>query len=953
MPSRCSQLNPCCAAGCCSRSAGSPPQLDPRQLSLDQIIQASVHVCSLIRSRVLTCAPPPAAASPLAGASRSYNDYFHAKTRSIAHALAGGEHIPRNLLLKILKNRNIEPDALALWVDVLARKDPVYALDRLGLLESTATEIPGSTSNATTPRRRAAANAGGESCPDWLYLALPGLVTNRSHVPYLASQILSDRFTRLAEQKRALFVARCVQHFLRVRHYVALRESVEWVAYAGPAGAAGALTKTESFEVVLAALASERLRSDRHDATPSVVLEPLVTLLLASYARRTGGSSSGNNSPLLTFAMYRSLLSTKLVPRDPEQALRLLARMTRDGLTPSRAMLHRVMRVCARNGRHDATMRILEQIRGEIRHAAGALRRGHTGAVRAPELTDRLDEAIEQVHSAVETPLHLRGWNGLDIDRELESFSPSMEEDFLSPGAEDPDDLPLEAVRVRNHAPPPSSLSMTAKPKEVDEADSTTPARAVQDKYSTILLTDRAQVLPYFYEILSHATSTSSTSSSRTCFPAPPAYFDRVSWIQFFHTVSLQPDVTADQLVAVLQAVARASSTPAAASTLTAYVPPIPTLRLHTIVLHALVRRDEPRAALHLWRFLEKRGWQPDATLLDAVVRAHLALDHDRPALRLLDHYAHRPGVNEPELRVALPPSVGPDATAPARPHSVALTAVPLNAILAYYSHKNRFGAAYSLYREMSARFAVEPDSATLSIMLDAARHASSRAGRGWTPASAFEEVSAAGPVFGGSMAAHRTGWSSDRLVDDTWDGEPASRVMERFVTHEVLEMNWQDAQIETPWEGRGVVGWLTRRFALREVVPFRGPGSRTASDVPADWYPFASTLSPTPPSQPHLYPTDRVFRSLIRLVGTHSSITTIPTLISWMRHLQITPSRFTLCIALAYVDGEASFRPEQMERWRIWMADWLGEDALPTQAEIAWMRRDGKREGKPVTRRI
>ena len=895
---------------------------------------------------MLTLHPASAAAPPPAGAPRSgYNDYFHARTRRIAHALAGGEHIPRNLLLKILKNRSIEPGALALWVDVLARKDPVYALDRLGLLESTATEIPASSSNAT-PSRTAA--AGEESCPDWLYLALPGLVTHRSHVPYLASQILSDRFSRLGEQKRALFVARCVQHFLRVRHYVALRELVEWVACADLAdAAAGALTKTESFEVVLAALASERVRSDRYDATPYIVLEPLVTLLLASHARRTGNLKSP-----LTFAMYRSLLSTKLVPRDPEQALRLLARMTRDGLTPSRGMLQRVMRVCARNGRHDATMRILEQIRGEIPHATGALRRGRAAPVPAPEWTERLEEAIEQVHSAGETPLHLRGWNGVDLDGQPESYPPSPEEDTLLLGAEDPDDLPLEAVRVRNHAPPPSLLPSTAKPEEVDEAGSTTPVRALQDKFSTILLTDRAQVLPYFYEILSHATTT-STSSSRSSFPPPPAYFDRVSWIQFFHTVSLQPDVTADQLVAVLQAVARASST-TAASTSTAYVPPMPTLRLHTIVLHALVRRNEPRAALHLWRFLEKRGWQPDVTLLDAVVRAHLALDHDRPALRLLEHYAHRPGVDKPESRVTLPPNVGPDATAPARPHSVVLTAVPLNAILAYYSQKNRFGAAYSLYKEMTSRFAVEPDSATLSIMLDAARHASSRAGRGWTPASAFEEVSAAGPVFGGSMSAHRTGWSSstDRVVDDAWDGEPASRVMERFVTHEVLEMNWQDAQIETPWEARGVVGWLARRFALREV-PFRRPESTVASDVPAEWYPFASTLSPTPPTQPHLYPTDRVFRSLIRLVGTHSSITTIPTLVSWMRHLQITPSRFTLCIALAYVDGEASFRPEQMERWRIWLAEWLGEDALPTQAEIAWMRRGGKREGKPVTRRI
>jgi pentatricopeptide repeat protein len=35
-----------------------------------------------------------------------------------------------------------------------------------------------------------------------------------------------------------------------------------------------------------------------------------------------------------------------------------------------------------------------------------------------------------------------------------------------------------------------------------------------------------------------------------------------------------------------------------------------------------------------------------------------------------------------------------------------------------YYSQKNRFGAAYSLYKEMTSRFAVEPDSATLSIMV-------------------------------------------------------------------------------------------------------------------------------------------------------------------------------------------------------------------------------------------
>ncbi|GAA5880802.1 hypothetical protein JCM3774_005756 [Rhodotorula dairenensis] len=885
-----------------------------------------------------------------------YSDYFHARTRSIAHALAEGRHIPRNLLLKILANRNIPPDALALWVDVLARRDPIYALERLGLLESAGIEMPGSNQH----------RIGAKDCPDWLYLALPGLVTDAAQVPYLASQILSDRFARLDEQNRAVFVARCIQHSLRVRHYVALRELVEWVAYASPDVDSTALTEAKSFETVLAALASERVRSDRYDATPPLVLEPLVDLVLSAYARRTGQSR-------LTKSMYRTLFSPKLVPREPEPALRLVARMTREGVTPSRAMLQQVMRVCARSGRHGAALRILEQIRGEVspldaRHGGGDARE----LVPVGEWAVRLDEAIEQAHaSAAETevPLHLRGWSSADLDRELESYPVRAPAPSAVP---DGDQWPSEGdVRVRAAPAPPESTATSGTDPCVDLSGLKAFPERRQDVFSTVLLTDRANVLPYFHELLFYATSPSTSASGS--FPSPPFHFDRVSWIQFFQTVSLQPDVTADHLVAVLQAVARASTAP---STSTAYVPPPPTLRLHTIVMQALVRRDEPRAALHMWRFLERRGWQPDATLLDVVVRAHLALDHDRPALRILEHYAHRPGIDAPEALVPLPPSrVGPDVTTAARPRSVALTPVPLNALLAYYSQRNRFGAVHSLWTEFESRFGAKPDSATLSIMLDAARHASSRAGRGWTPMSAFEEVSAAGPVFGGAMAAHRTtggGWPSSshhdpdhgsRPVDDSWDGEPASRFMERFVTHEVLELNWQNFELETPWETRGVVvDWLARRFARSggEAPRRRDSGQATpysraawSQVCPPDWRPFATTLSPTPPTRPHLYPTDRVFRSLIRLVGTHSSNTVIPTLVSWMRHVHVRPSRFTLCVALAYVDGEASFRPEQMDRWRIWLADWLGEEAIPTEAEIAWMRRGGKREGRPVTRRI
>ncbi|BGP58134.1 hypothetical protein JCM8202v2_005794 [Rhodotorula sphaerocarpa] len=846
-----------------------------------------------------------------------YNTYFNARTRSLAHALAAGEHIPRNLLHKILATRNIPPDSLALWVDVLARRDPIYALGRLGLLESAGTEMPGPTGT----------NRGRPDCPDWLYLALPGLVTETAHVPYLASQILSDRFARLAEQVRAVFVARCLQHFLRVRHYVALRELVEWVAYVEPDDPT-ALSRPASFEAVLAALATGRVRPNRYEATPPHVLEPLVALVLAAYSRRHGDK--------LPFGMYRSLLSAKLIPRSSDAALRLLARMTRDGWTPSRAMLQQVMRVCAKEGRHAAAMQLLEQMQAQ--RGGSRLAAGETGLAR------QLEQVAEEPREEREAPLHLRGWSSADLDRELEGYEDGGDGRHAPAWIGGEADFETEDVRVRRAAHEVLPSVDTSGPDSDATATGGRPAPAGPVRRpvfaETLVLLDREQVMPYFRMLLTHAETEEPDISA---FPLPPFAFDRIAWTQFFHTVSAQADVGADQLVAVLQSTARASLAP---STSTTYLPPVPSLRLYTVVLQALVRRDEPRAALHLWRFLEKRGHQPDDTLLDTVVRAHLALDHDRVAERLLEQYARGPTAPEP----------GASETVLADPLPRRLTAVPLNALLAHRVRHNRFHAAHDLYTTFRTRFGVEPDSATLSIMLDAARHASSRAGRGWTPAAAFEEAAAAGPVFGGSLGAHRSGGGAGAHapVDDTWDGEPASKLMERFLLRDVLELNWQDARLETPWLARGVVGWLATRFGARE-----GPSSRTKSDTsspfapgrPDEWRPFASTLSPTPPTAPQLVPTDRVFRSLIRLVVTHSSITSIPTLLSWMRVTHVRPSRFSLCIALAYVDGEASFRAEQMERLVAWLAGWLGEGALPTQAEIAWMRRGGKREGQPVTR--
>ncbi|POY73073.1 hypothetical protein BMF94_3911 [Rhodotorula taiwanensis] len=879
-------------------------------------------------ARASHTAVPPRPGPPLAAtvAAHQYGTYFQARTRKIAHALAHGEHIPRNLLLKILAHRNISPDSLALWVDVLARRDPIYALEKLGLLESAGGEMPYPNLEHRTDR---------PDCPDWLYLALPGLISERSHVPYLASQVLSTRFARLDEQKRALFVSRCLQHFLRVRHYVALRELVEWVAWT-PREDPTALAATKSFEAVLAALASERTRAGRHDATPPLILDPLVKLVLSAYSRR-----HVDQPP--TYGMYKSLLSPKLIPREPDSALRLLARMTQDGHTPSKAISIQVAKICARDGRHAAALRLLEQVRGR-------LDRGDLERTGLPAELERF-VGEEPMNRAPEIPLHLRGWSTDQFEREFEAGNVAeADESTLTLDEVEGDSTRDVRVRDSGRITPIGSDSMTptaelsSATSAIEDSPASVRRASSQDFAETLVLLDRDRVMPYFHRILAFATSSATAiDSQRPSFPAPPQDFDRVAWAQFFHTCSLQSDVGADQLIAALQCVARASSAP---STSTAYVPPPPSLRLYTVVLQALVRREEPRAALHLWRFIEKRGWRPDATLLDAVVRAHLALEHDRPALRLLEAHA--------AVESSSPAAAVGDAAK--RPPTVCLSVTPFNALLAFYSQRNRFDAAYRLYQELGPRFGVGHDSATLSIMLDAARHASTRAGRGWNATTAFEEMSAATPVFGGALAAHRSGAASSTPIDDTWDGEPASKRFEQFLRHDVLELNHQNAKLEAPWEERGVVGWLASRLrrAHDSTAIDRKPGGffgRKQSAPPPAWHPFASTLSPTPPPHPHLFATDRVFRSLIRLVGTHSSVTSIPNLLSWMHYLHVQPSRFTLCVAMAYVDGEASFRPAQMERLSAWLADWLGEEAIPTQAEIAWMRRGGKQEGRPMTR--
>lgn len=210
--------------------------------------------------------------------------------------------------------------------------------------------------------------------------------------------------------------------------------------------------------------------------------------------------------------------------------------------------------------------------------------------------------------------------------------------------------------------------------------------------------------------------------------------------------------------------------------------------------------------------------------------------------------------------------------------------------------------------------------------------------------------------------------------VDDKWDRVPAAKRIELLVWDQLFEMNWQGVEVENPLETKSGVGrWIQDHFSTSTSAVRRRSSSASKSKVkskltssaanksflsfveridrPPNWQPFVSTLSPRPPLRPDLHPTDAFFRSLILLTGVHSHVTLIGQILAWARYTNVELSRSTLCLALLYVEGDAGVKRHQVDELRTWLSDWFGgPDHVPNEDEIAWMRRGGTIQGKPLT---
>ncbi|BGP35247.1 hypothetical protein JCM10296v2_007082 [Rhodotorula toruloides] len=889
-----------------------------------------------------------------AGDVQGQKTLYRTRTRWLVNAIVNGFEVERDRLLVILRKRKIPSSTFAAWLEIVSRCDPVFALTKLDLLPSAK---PDTVIGSETTERPI-------ECPNWLYLTIPSFVTDLSHVPYLVAQIGSPRFNAMDEQNRSLFLARCIQVCLDLQHFVALRETVEWIAYT-PADSPSTIHHIDSFEQVFDALATGHGPYHVAEGDLSLVLRPLVALLRSVMLER--------GIPL-TRQIYNSLWSVRLAPTNPDDIIGLLSEMTDAGIAPSQAILHRVMQTCIQAGEGDMAETVMLELVSQKKLPGKKLRQllGHPYLER-PSLDDdaslKSAAASEQVKDLAEIKGALEVLlpkEGEAAEDELDGASQDatvQEEglaDRVGPGpggdgrgepstpcrAEDvrqPKDRPLDSSGTADTPSPsspqspkqtPSSAAMPSQPN----SDLGVP-RNEQDEAMTSFLRQSPLTFQYLRSLRDYIAYGDGT------FPRPPLpFFDRVSWLVFFSTVAERSDVNPDLLVAIIERMHLDSAGPSPKGV---YKPPRPTPGMYAIILQAYRRHGRPQDAVHVFALLEKgvlkdSNWRNNPALLDALVRAYCAFRRDDLALRLLDRYTLE---NDSQPRRRAPRK---DEVLKAKSDDGKLRTATLNAVLYCLSRQGRFARAYAFYTQYDSKYGVRPDVATLSIMLDAARLASAHAGGGWRSLlDAFYGADVGqSPLHGGPGGGQRGGKTGD--IDDKWDGVAAWRRFEKLVFEYVIEANWQDAKIRSPLEKeRGVLQWLEK--TLRPSQDEGAVPSDKLNVQPRKWRPFAVTLSPTPPQYPYLYPNDIVFRALIQLVGAHAHISDIPTIVAWMRHLGVVPSRLTLGLAMAHVDGDASIAPSKVAEWRRWLVDWLGEEQVPSDREIAWLRRGGGRAGHPT----
>ncbi|KAI5476129.1 hypothetical protein MNV49_000399 [Pseudohyphozyma bogoriensis] len=799
------------------------------------------------------------------------------RTRTLANHIASindPNSINTDELKQTLSDRQIPPEAFALWVTVLAKKDLVFALDKLGLF--------GLPDDTVDSQGNAIARP---DVPKWLLLALPGMARSIAGAPYLAGLFYSLQYQQLGPQEQGMFIARCLQHFLRVRHYTAAREVVDLFCanpphlHHNPLGDDVVATTEEEFDALpanhkrklsrrswavtyarcLASLSRTSFSLSSYSETPRDLLHSLRDALRASMV---------DHDVPRTLATYWPLFSPALIPTDPREAEELLDQMREDGVPLEPELVRAVSRAYLKAGDLEGAEAVKESTARELkarqewidqqRKLEGSLipfaRSGSIGGVfgdGGPAEVDEIDEYLEFVIQCEfekdEQGLDVDGIDGLE--KEDSAFTVAMEPEIeVESETEHNDSRPYRRQFSNSH-----SIQVLARKKTPSEA------------------------LAYFDTIL---------------YPRP------FHWVALLTVLSRSKDASSDHILSVVDAMEAAGQH-------------LNTTRGFSfswaIALEGLKFRKDHERACQLWEnrlggHVNETGMRITLRLLTPVVQSYIALWDVKKAEEVIATYARRPNPTRPRRRGR-------------NEWTLPFDNVPFTSLMTAYTRMGNYRKAFDLFKSLEKEFMVLPDVISLTILLDAARVASAKAGRGWGPGS--EGIAC---------------WNLRNRQLDIWDGTPAHLVAER-IAWKVLEENYPRVEIVSPMTGPTVTSRLSEW-----AFPTKDPDS--------DGRIFPATLSHIAPAWPQIYPNRAFFKAFIRLVGFHGSFEDLPKLLAWMRYLKVWPDRESLIIALLYV-GEGNPKMKDLQRLREWLVDWLGEENVPSEDEVAAMRRRPQQEMK------
>lgn len=347
-----------------------------------------------------------------------------------------------------------------------------------------------------------------------------------------------------------------------------------------------------------------------------------------------------------------------------------------------------------------------------------------------------------------------------------------------------------------------------------------------------------------------------------------------------------------------------------------------------TALMNAHLASNRFGEVLDIWHSIEQRRSELDVDVvaLSAAVKATSLRDGVEQAVRLLDAWARRP--------MAAKASVAGTRT-------IQLDTIIVNIVLEACKRQREADIAFRIWQAMEPRWDVQPDAYSLALILSCANHAKPR-----------------GSESGMSLrqAFLRSFRSEQQLADEDEDGEEAilndvnaRSLFARGNVSLLLDRSDDDDQLL-------LLTWKTGRALFRQVVFSNWPHLRQLSSPLTSTSLTRNVAAPPASSRyAHILPNESTFDAFTKLLGRHGIINEIPIALAWMKALNITPKRTTLCMALLQLDSASGpSRPRrvvnhdgQMEWLWLrddqllarWLREWLGQDGVPDDDEVARYR--------------